>query len=54
VPHRVNIPVLFSKDHEKARMKVRTTGVPNDLKCLPSEKYTTSPVHQCAWFHLSQ
>ena len=51
---RVNIPVLISKDYDKARMKVRIDGVPTDLKCVPSKQSTVSPVHQCAWFHLSQ
>lgn len=42
VPYRVNIPVLISKDYEKARMNVRTAGVPTDLKRPPSEKSTAS------------
>jgi hypothetical protein len=54
VPNRVNILVLISKDCEKAQIKVRIAGVPTDPKCVPSEKCTASPVHQCVWFHLSQ
>jgi len=42
VPYRVNIPVLISKDYEKAQMKVRIAGVSTDLKRLPSEKSTAS------------